>query len=288
MHVRDPRPIRLLVEPVLRYGLVLPSGCEAQQTTLDQSTVIRIRNQRAQAASRILIYVHGGGYVFGSPHTHKGYAARLMHAGACQYAYLPFYGLAPEHPYPAGIEDLLVFWRSICARYPDHELILAGESAGAGLCMALFQKLRHHHLKYPSKIFLHSPWLDLGLTGASYDDLGLNDGFLGRHPQRKAWVHRVFARHYLGSHDPSDPLVSPVHMDVAQLPPLLIQVAAQEIFLADSQRLAERCQAQQIDCQLSVWHNLWHAFGLFAPWLPEANLAIREAGKWIRRDREGE
>lgn len=280
MRLRDPRQIRLL-EPLLRYVLVLPTRCEAQEITLNHRSAIRLHNQRPHMTSHILIYLHGGGYAVGSPHTHKGFAARLMQAAECQSAYLPYFRLAPEHPYPAALEDVFDFWRAVCARYPHHELILAGESAGAGLCLALFQKIQQHQLKSPSKIFLHSPWLDVGLTGDSYHDLQLDDGFLGKHPQRKAWLHRLFSRHYLGAHDASNPLISPIHMDVAQLPPLLIQVGTQEVFLADSQRLAERCQAAQIDCRLSVWPHLWHAFGLFAPLLPEAKLAIQEAGEWI-------
>jgi len=283
LRLRDPRHIRLL-EPLLRNALVLPARSESHDIVINQRRAIRIYNQRRHTSSRILIYLHGGGYAVGSPHTHKGFAARLMQAAGCQRAYLPFYRLAPEHPYPAGLDDIFEFWLSLCASYPDHELVLAGESAGAGLCLALFQKIQHHNLKRPNKIFLHSPWLDVGLSGDSYHDLRLNDGFLGRHPQRKAWLHRMFARHYLGLHDANDPLVSPIHMDVAQLPPILIQVATHEVFLADSQRLAERCQSQQVDCRLSIWPNLWHAFGLFAPWLPEANQAIQEAGKWIRTE----
>ncbi len=281
MRLRDPRQIRLL-EPWLKFALVLPARSDAQQITLNHMPAIKLHNQRRRVAPRILIYVHGGGYAVGSPHTHKGFAARLMQAGECQCAYMPFYRLAPEHPYPAGLEDVFAFWQAVSARYPDHELILAGESAGAGLCLALFQKLQHHHLTYPHKIFLHSPWLDIGLAGDSYHDMRLNDGFLGRHPERVAWLHRIFARHYLGQHDAADPLVSPVYMDVTQLPPVLIQVSTHEVFLADSQRLAERCIAAHVDCRLSIWPNLWHAFGLLAPWLPDANRAVVEAGLWIK------
>lgn len=284
LRVQNPRQIRLL-EPLLKYGLVLPARANAKVISLNERPAIRLCNLRRDTLPRILVYLHGGGYAVGSPHTHKGFAARLMQAAGCQRAYLPYYRLAPEYPYPTGLEDIFEFWKAVCDVYPNHELILAGESAGAGLCLALFQQIRHHQLRHPNRIFLHSAWLDLGLTGDSYDDLQLDDGFLGRHPQRKAWLHEIFARHYLGLCNSDDPLVSPIHMDVSQLPPLLIQVATNEVFLADSRRLAERCQAQQIDCLLSVWPNLWHAFGLFAPWLPDANKAIQEAGEWIRTKR---
>jgi monoterpene epsilon-lactone hydrolase len=284
LRLRHPRQIRLL-EPLLKYGLVLPKNCNVKEILLNERPAIRLYNLRPDTAPRILIYLHGGGYAVGSPHTHKGFAARLMQASGCERAYLPFYRLAPKYPYPTALNDVFEFWRVICDRYPDHELVLAGESAGAGLCLALFQLIRSQQLRHPNKIFLHSPWLDVGLSGDSYHDLQLNDGFLGRHPQRKAWLHHMFSRHYLGSSDVDDPLISPIHMDVAQLPPILIQVSTHEVFLADSQRLVERCRAQQIDCRLSIWPNLWHAFGLFAPWLPEANRAIDEAGVWMRTDR---
>lgn len=281
LRLQHPRQIRLL-EPLLKHGLVLPKNCSAKNIELNQRPAIQISNLRPQTVPRILVYLHGGGYAVGSPHTHKGFAARLMHASDCERAYVPYYRLAPKYPYPTALNDVFGFWQALCERYPDHELILAGESAGAGLCLALFQQIRSHQLRHPDRLFLHSPWLDVGLTGDSYHDLQLNDGFLGRHPQRIEWLHRMFSSHYLGSSQVDDPLISPIHMDVSQLPPLLIQVTTHEVFRADSYRLNERCKAQQIDCSLSIWPNLWHAFGLFAPWLPEANQAIQEAGDWIK------
>lgn len=281
LRLRHPRQIRLL-EPLLKYGLILPRHCHAKDIHIKQHPAIQLSNLRSDTARRILVYLHGGGYAVGSPHTHKSFAARLMQAAGCERAYVPYYRLAPKYPYPTALNDVLGFWQALCERYPNHELVLAGESAGAGLCLALFQQIRSHVLRHPDKIFLHSSWLDVGLSGDSYHDLRLNDGFLGRHPQRKEWLHQMFSSHYLGSSQVDDPLVSPVHMDVSQLPPLLIQVATHEVFRADSYRLYERCKAQQIDCRLSVWPHLWHAFGLFAPWLPEANQAIQEAGEWIQ------
>lgn len=215
LRLRHPRQIRLL-EPLLKYGLVLPRHCHAKDIHIKQHPAIQLSNLSSDTAHRILVYLHGGGYAVGSPHTHKSFAARLMQAAGCERAYVPYYRLAPKYPYPTALNDVLGFWQALCERYPNHELVLAGESAGAG------------------------------------------------------------------SSQVDDPLVSPVHMDVSQLPPLLIQVATHEVFRADSYRLYERCKAQQIDCRLSVWPHLWHAFGLFAPWLPEANQAIQEAGEWIQ------
>lgn len=284
LRLRHPHQIRLL-EPFLKYGLVLPNHCNSTDIQINKHPAILLNNLRPNTAPRILVYVHGGGYTAGSPHTHKSFAARLMQAAGCERAYVPYYRLAPKYPYPTALNDVFDFWQAICESYPDHELILAGESAGAGICLALFQQIRSQHLRHPDKIFLHSPWLDVGLSGDSYEDLSLNDGFLGRHPQRKAWLYQMFSSHYIGSSQVDDPLVSPIHMDVSQLPPILIQVATHEVFRADSYRLAERCKAQQIDCHLSVWPYLWHAFGLFAPWLPEANQAIHEAGEWMKTQR---
>lgn len=279
--MRHPRHVAL-VEPALEALMPLPAGCRSREETMGGRRVLVIENRRAGAhLDRVLVYIHGGGYNVGSPYTHRSMAARLMLAGRFSRLYIPSYRLAPAHPYPAGLDDLTAFWNALTERHAGKEIGLAGESAGAGMSLALCQRLRDGRLPLPQRVFLHSPWLDVGLSGKSYHDPDHYDAFLGHHPRRRDWLHQVFARHYLGKADPAHPLVSPVHADPLGLPPLYIQAGEEEIFLDDSRTLAARSAEVGAECELEVWPGMWHAWGMLAPFIPEANRALRRAGRWL-------
>lgn len=271
-----------LVEPALTALTPLPPGCSLKTERIAGRRVLVVHNQQMVGGDdRSLVYLHGGGYNVGSPWTHRAFAARLMQAGGFARVYIPSYRLAPKHPYPAGLEDMHGVWRALQERHPVSGLLLAGESAGAGLSLALCQVLRNHGEPLPERVFLHSPWLDVGLSGRSYHDDGHYDAFLGRHPGRRTWLDRVFARHYRGGGDPTDPLMSPMHADPSGLPPVYAQVGSEEIFLDDSRTLEYRFRTHGVPCHLEVWQGMWHAWGMLAPLIPEANEALTRGGRWL-------
>jgi monoterpene epsilon-lactone hydrolase len=270
------------LDGVMVRAAFLPSRCEAQEIQLGGIPALEIRNLRAsRRRGHVLVYVHGGGFVFGSPKTHRAFAARLMQAGGFDSVVMPQYRLARKHPWPAAPEDVYTFWRALREERQPQSLCLAGESAGANLCLSLCLRLRDAKEALPARIYLHSPWLDVSLSGASYSDPALEDAFTGKHPARRQWLFKVFARHYAGVHDPKHPHISPVFGDFHDFPPLLVHTGAKELFLDDSVTLAQRCHAAGSECTLDVWPGMWHAFALLAPLLPEANRAVRQAGRWL-------
>ncbi|MDI1302060.1 MAG: alpha/beta hydrolase [bacterium] len=289
--LRVQRPLLRRINHPAQLGLVhglmtrtafLPAQATARRTRTGSVPVLEILNQRAdRRAGQVLVYVHGGGFAIGSPDSHRAFAARLMQAGAFEKVLMPQYRLTPEHPWPAGLDDVEAFWRALLVQSPAAVFCLAGESAGANLCLSLCLRVRDAGLTLPARLYLHSPWLDVSLSGDSYHDTRLEDGFTGRRRSRKLWLHHVFARHYAGANDSQHPHISPVFADLAGLPPIYVQTGAKELFLDDSRTLAARCRTAGTSCELEIWPGMWHAFALFAPLLPEANRALARAGRWL-------
>lgn len=246
--------------------------------------MLAVLNQRAdRRAGQALVYVHGGGFATGSPETHCGFAARLMQAGRFESLVMPRYRLSTQEPWPAALDDVYALWEALVAeRGGAQGIALAGESAGANLCLALCVRERARSGPLPARVYLHSPWLDVSLSGASYRDRAIDDGFTGRHAQRHEWLHTVFAKHYAGASDPRDPEMSPVFADLRGLPALYVDSGERELFRDDVSTLRERCAAAGTPCEVHVWPGMWHAFGLLAPLLPEANRAIARAGRFLR------
>ncbi|MDP2228818.1 MAG: alpha/beta hydrolase [Moraxellaceae bacterium] len=274
-----------LTQAIMTRAAILPAQASARRSMMAGVPVLEIRNLRTDhRPGHALVYVHGGGFASGSPDTHRAFAARLMQAGRFESVFMPQYRLAPAHPWPAALDDVQAFWSALMQAQPQTVLALAGESAGANLCLSLCLRARDTQSRLPEKIYLHSPWLDVSLSGDSYVDPALEDGFTGRRRSRRDWIHQVFARHYAGASDPRHPHMSPVFADMHGLPPLYVQTGAKELFLDDSRTLQANCHAAGTVCELEVWPGMWHAFALLAPLLPEANRAIRHAGRWLAGD----
>jgi monoterpene epsilon-lactone hydrolase len=227
------------------------------------------------ARNRIMIYLHGGGYVVGSPATHRNFVARL--AKACGIRALSVdYRLAPEHPFPAALEDSLAVYHQVL----DHgiapeNIVLAGDSAGSGLALATLISLRDNQHPLPAMSVCISPWTDLALTGESIETCAGIDPYI-------SYESLILNAHYLGGNDPKSPLISPLYADFTGIPPLLIHVGTDEVLLSDSTRLAERAKASGGDVQIKVWERMWHDFHMWAPYLPEANLAIDEIARYVK------
>ncbi len=228
------------------------------------------------ATERVLLYLHGGGYVIGSPATHRGLAASLSVAADCRVLSLD-YRLAPENPYPAAVEDACAAYRWLLSEgVAPQKIALAGDSAGGGLTLATLIALRDAGDALPGAAVPISPWTDMQATGESMQTNLKND------PMVEPGGLMGMAKMYLGSADPTQPTAAPLHGDFSGLPPLLIQVGALETLLDDATRVAAKAKAAGVNVTLEVWPEMVHVWHLFAPMLPEGREAINRIGEFLR------
>lgn len=250
-----------------------PAGLRIERTALGgvPAEVLTPRNERGGGA---LMYIHGGGYLIGSPRTHRAMVARLaIHAR--MRAYLPDYRLAPEHPFPAALDDCVQAWYGLQQR--EARLVLAGESAGGGLCVALCQRIVEDGLRPPERVYLLSPWLDLSLEQESYTTRNHLDPML-----KTGWLKAQFVAPYAAGADTRQPGISPIYGRADGFPPTLIHVGTHEILHDEALAWSEKLKDAGVTVQVHVGRGLWHAWPFFAPVVPEANRALRQAGHWLR------
>lgn len=228
------------------------------------------------SADRAVLYLHGGGYVIGSINTHRDLMARISRASGFRVLGID-YRLAPEHPFPAAVEDAVAAYRWLLAQgLQPSRIAVAGDSAGGGLTVATLVAIRDAKLALPGASVCLSPWVDLEGIGesmtskASVDPVVQKDGLVG------------MAAAYLAGKDPRTPLAAPLYADLKGLPPLLIQVGESETLLDDSNRLADRAKAAGVKVTLEPWKEMIHVWQMFAPFLPEGQEAIDGIGKYLR------
>jgi epsilon-lactone hydrolase len=227
------------------------------------------------ARRRCILYLHGGAYVSMSARTHRSVTSRLA-AGSDTSLFALNYRLAPEHPFPAALEDARSAYRAlIAAGIHPSRMALAGDSAGGGLALALLVALRDEDDPLPAAAVLFSPWTDLAGAGDSIVANSATDAlFFG------SWVASQ-ARHYLGDTPATNPLASPVYAELTGLPPLLIQVSDSEVLLDDSRRVVENAKAVGVEATLQIWPRVPHGWQLFAPILPEGRTALWKASAFV-------
>jgi len=225
---------------------------------------------------RVVLYLHGGGYVIGSPRSHRHLAAAIAGAAGAR-ALLLDYRLAPEHPYPAAVDDAVAAYRWLLDQgIAPGGVVVAGDSAGGGLTVATLLALRDARTPLPAAGVCISPWVDLTCSGESYRTKAAADPIVQREGVDQ------MARAYLGSTPPRTPLASPLFAELGGLPPLLIQVGSDEVLLDDSVQLAERARAAGTDATLEVWDRMIHVWHWFLPMLDEAQSAIDGIGRFAR------
>ncbi len=235
-----------------------------------------LRPPGGSARDGAILYLHGGGYAICSPKTHRVITTRLaMDTGLPVLA--PDYRLAPEHPFPAAFEDTLDAYRLLLARGVPHDrIIIAGDSSGGHLATALTAEACRTGLPSPAGVVLFSPWVDL--TG----ELAKAAALRYRDPYIEPTVASRFGRMYVGAGDWSDPRLSLLDCDDADLPPFLIQVGGIEVLREEAERLAEVLAEAGTRFDLQVWPGQMHVFQIFNRLLPEADRAMREAARFIR------
>ncbi len=225
------------------------------------------------ARGPVMVYLHGGSYIYGSVTSHRELVMRVAKASAAR-VFFPSYRLAPEHPFPAAIDDAVAVTTAIVASVGARRVALAGDSAGGGLTVATLLRLRDAGGALPAAAALISPWVELDARGGSLetnvDDWG------------EPWMFVRWAEAYLAGHDARDPLASPAHAELGGLPPLRVDVGSAEMLRDQVVRFAERARAAGVDVTLEVWPEMVHDFQIFAATLPPAQRAIDALGAFVR------
>lgn len=224
---------------------------------------------------RVILYLHGGAYVMGSINTHRSLAVDLSRVTRARVL-LVDYRLAPEHPFPAALDDVLCTYRWLLAQGVDpQKLVVGGDSAGGGLTVALLVAARDAGEPLPVAAVCLSPFVDLALTGASMKTKAGADVMI-----RSDLIPLVIEA-YLGATDPNTPLASPLYADLHGLPPLFIQVGTDEVLLDDATRLADQARAASVEVTLEIWDGMFHSWQAWGFLLPEAQRSVRHIGKFI-------
>jgi epsilon-lactone hydrolase len=237
----------------------------------------RIRTPASRPDHHVL-YLHGGGYVAGSPAHYRHFTWRV--AASTRSTLLAIdYRLAPEHPFPAALMDAVAAYQWLLAQGANPSaIVVIGDSAGGGLALATLMKLRDQGMPLPAAAIALSPWTDLALTGASLQLNAKADAMVNSEDVQS------FAGMYLAGADPKNPYVSPLYDTGAGLPPILILVGSEEVLLDDAVRMAECLRNAGGTVELEIWPRMLHAWPLFVPVMPEAHRAVARIGRFVLRN----
>ena len=274
----QPRPTNLAARRARLDGFGCPDAIppDVRVSPVDAGGVPGEWTQSPEAdPGRVLVFLHGGGYMAGSLESHRHVVARAGREARVRTLALA-YRLAPEHPFPAALDDTVAGYRFLLKQgIAPERFALAGESAGGGLALAAALRLRAAGDPLPGCLWLASPWVDLALRGDSLRTKAATDPLI----QRLYLAELVTA--YLNGVDPRDPLASPLYADLRSLPPILIQVGSEETLLDDAVRMAGATGSTGVDVTLRIWPAMIHAWHLFFPQLAEGRAALAEAGSFV-------
>jgi acetyl esterase/lipase len=238
---------------------------------------VRAPHARKDAA---LLYLHGGGYLIGSPKSHRHLAALLSEVSDLP-VFVADYRLAPEHPFPAAVDDAVAAYEGLVrSQIVPQKIAIAGDSAGGGLTLATLIALRDKSDTLPACAVAISPWADLSQAGESHRARKTRDPIVGKEGLDE------MAKAYLGGTDPKEPLASPVHADLQGLPPLLIQVGSEEALHSDALALWQRAEAAGLDVSFESWGQMIHVWHIFHTVLGEGRDAVRRIGSFLKNHLE--
>lgn len=226
------------------------------------------------APTAVVIHLHGGAFAFGSVASYRNRAMRLSYRLNAE-VFVPDYRLAPEHPFPAALEDALVTYQYVRALRPRAPIIMTGDSAGGGLALSMLVRLRERGERLPDGAILLSPWTDLAATGASVERNGRRDRWLSR-AHLEQW-----ARYYAGSTALCTPLLSPAYAELHGLPPLLVLAGEHEVLLDDAQRVVDGAVRAGSQARMLVGRGMQHDWPLTLPWLDESKHAWRAMAAFV-------
>jgi monoterpene epsilon-lactone hydrolase len=274
---RDVQKIRRDFDKTARLLFRAPRGTQITRSRLTGAGEV-LRVAPAQTRSDLVIfYIHGGGFVFGSPDTHSAMLGALaQRLGAA--AVLPYYRLAPEAPFPAAIEDVAAAYQAVLdSGVAAHNIILGGDSAGGALAFNLLSRLCADADALPRALFVFSPLTDFLHEGASFRENAAREAVL---PAAQAGL---MAEMYLAGASPSDPAVSPLRADYHGAPPVWITVGSTEILRDDARRMSTYLQDQNVNVTLVEEHDLPHVWPIFHNFLPEARTTLDALTQWIKQ-----
>jgi len=248
-----------------------------QTTVIDGSGVNTVHVAVRQARSdRCVLYFHGGAYALGTAALLRDFTWRIGAAARACVLYFD-YRLAPEHPFPAALEDAVAVYRWLAGRLDPSRIAFLGDSAGGGLALATLYKLREEGFALPAAAVAVSPWTDLALTGPSLELNAAAD------PMLNVAMLPALANGYLGGVDPRNPYASPLYGDASGLPPTLIHVGSDEILRDDAVRMADKLRAAGCHVEIEIWPRMPHAWHHFARVLPEGRDAIARIGAFLQQ-----
>lgn len=276
---KNPDDLRKPFELKARFLFPTPRNASYSDDVLEfDGGSIKVQWAKTKNASddRLILYFHGGGYVFGSPRTHRAMLARLS-AMTGLTTCLPEYRLAPENPFPGAIEDAVLAYRALLERgYDSAKIIMGGDSAGGGLVLALLGEIKAQSLPKPAGVFALSPLVDLTFSGSSFSQNTRSDVML---PASRA---EDMAKLYLDGADANDPRASPLQADYSGMSPVFLTASDSEILLDDYLRMAEHLRADGVAVTDHIVENHPHVWHIFQRILPEADQGLREIAAWIK------
>lgn len=234
-----------------------------------------VRPEWGHDRNKVILYCHGGGYTSGNLGYSRPLASKLSHASGWETVCFE-YRLAPEHPYPAAVEDAVRAWDYLMHQgYGARDVTVAGDSAGGNLALVLLHRLKAEGRQLPSRLVLLSPWTDMTASGASYTERAQLDPTI-----TMDYIHAVRGA-YAGSADLESPMLSPLFGDFTGFPPTLIQVGSNEVLYSDAQRLRDRMLDAGVLCQMEEWKDMWHVFQMLP--IKKAGEAMEHVGEFLLR-----
>ena len=254
-------------------------GTRTETLNADGVNAVRIAAPGVRDDACIL-HFHGGGYVIGSAALYRDFTWRISAAARAPVVYFD-YRLAPEHPFPAALDDAITVYRWLAGRIDPERIVLLGDSAGGGLVLGTLLRLRDEGLPLPAATVAISPWTDLALTGPSLQSNAASD------PMMDVARFPTFANYYLGGADARHPYASPLYGDASGLPPTLIHVGSDEVLCDDATRMAAQMKAAGCEVEIEIWPRMPHAWHLYARILPEGREAIVRAGRFVQDNLAG-
>lgn len=252
----------------------LASGVTEEEVSV--GGVSGLKFSPAKKSSSNILYFHGGGYVVGSPTSHRSMTSEIAKSSQ-SVVWSMDYRLGPENPFPAAVEDGLSSYKGLLdAGVKSNDIVISGDSAGGGLTVATAIRIKEENLPAPAGLVVISPWTNLVGDGWSYQNKAINDPIVHQE------ILNNCRNQYLGDADQRHPLASPIEADLSGLPPILIQVGAEEIMLSDSIALTERAGGVNVEVALEIWPKMFHVFQYYHHRLKEAREAIERIGAWVQ------
>lgn len=270
----EPKPQQLRAAAD-RLASVYPmlGGARLEQLEVGGCPAGKITPQNLQSDD-VLVFIHGGGFAFGSVKTHRAAVAHLCRMTG-MIGYIPEYRLTPEHKFPAAFEDCLHFYNGLLEQHKGQRVFLFGDSAGGNLAASITAEIVQRNWQKPERLVLMSPWLDLSPESESAVKNRDEDSLFDRNDLEH------YSKFYVGNQDLTDPKVSPIHADVTGFPPTQIQVAENELLYFDSLLFAKKLESAGVEVDLRIEQELFHSWQLFPDFIPEAKRSLQQAARFI-------